>query len=59
MDIVEQLIVLRDMAKLSRSDRDLLADACNEIRRLQRENVGLAFALDEALELIEPRQSVG
>jgi hypothetical protein len=47
------------MAKLSRSDRDLLADACNEIRRLQRENVGLAFALDEALELIEPRQSVG
>jgi hypothetical protein len=39
MDIVEQLIVMRDSERFgfSRSNRDLLADACNEISFLRRE----------------------
>jgi hypothetical protein len=39
MDIVEQLIVMRDSKRFgfSRSDRELLAEACNEIVFLRRE----------------------
>lgn len=31
--LINRLIVFRDMADLSREDRDLLADACNMISR--------------------------
>lgn len=34
LDIVERLIVLRD-GMTERRDRDILADACNEIERLR------------------------
>lgn len=36
MDIVEKLIVMRDIGCSTQSDRDLLADAANEITRLRK-----------------------
>ena len=35
MDIVEKLIVLRDIGISNRSDRELIADAANEISRMR------------------------
>jgi hypothetical protein len=63
MDIVEQLIVMRDMTftagsgrklhRFTRSERDLIADACNvivstrnEAARLRNEVAGLRPAVD-------------
>lgn len=52
MDIVERLIVYRDRAGRSREGRDLLADACNEIDKLRKENAALATALKRARDTI-------
>jgi hypothetical protein len=37
MDIIERLIAFRDHGNLSRDDRDMLADAANEIQSLRKQ----------------------
>jgi len=53
MDIVERLIVYRDRPGRSREGRDLLADACNEIHRLRKDNSIFNAALRRALERLD------
>jgi transposase-like protein len=37
VDIIERLVAFRDRGNLSREDRDMLADAANEIQSLRKQ----------------------